>query len=245
MSTQNALIVSNARRWPLVIDPQAQANKWIRKLEEHSGLVVVTPTDADVMRKIEVAVENGKPVLMEGVGETLDSYLDTVLLRQVRWRASPVAVVFRVPADCTCSAFPPPPPTPSASLSSCPSFACIFIHQVFVKGGVAYMQLGASTVPYHRAFRLYLTTSLDNPHYLPEVSTKVTLLNFIVTPSGLTDQLLGLVVKTERPDLEEEKTRLLVTRATNQRQLREIESSILSIIAAKVWISSYAGLVSQ
>jgi hypothetical protein len=106
--------------------------------------------------------------------------------------------------------------------------------QVFVKGGVPYMQLGSSTVPYHRAFRLYLTTSLDNPHYLPEVSTKVTLLNFIVTPSGLTDQLLGLVVKTERPDLEEEKTRLLVSRATNQRQLREIESNILSIIAARV-----------
>lgn len=83
MSTQNALIVSNARRWPLVIDPQSQANKWIRKLEEHSGLVVVTPSDSDIMRKIEVAVENGKPVLMEGVGETLDSYLDTVLLRQV------------------------------------------------------------------------------------------------------------------------------------------------------------------
>jgi hypothetical protein len=109
--------------------------------------------------------------------------------------------------------------------------ACV---QVFVKAGVAYMQLGSSTVPYHRAFRLYLTTAMDNPHYLPEVSTKVTLLNFIVTPSGLTDQLLGLVVKTERPDLEEEKTKLLVTRATNQRQLREIEASILSIIAAKV-----------
>jgi hypothetical protein len=63
---------------------------------------------------------------------------------------------------------------------------------------------------------------------------QVTLLNFIVTPLGLTDQLLGLVVKTERPDLEEEKTRLLVTRATNQRQLREIEAHILSIIAIKV-----------
>ncbi len=83
MCTQNALIVSNARRWPLVIDPQAQANKWIRKLEEHSGLVVVTPTDADIMRKIEVAVEHGRPVLMESVGDVLDSYLDPVLLRQV------------------------------------------------------------------------------------------------------------------------------------------------------------------
>jgi dynein heavy chain len=39
-----------------------------------------------------------------------------------------------------------------------------------------------------------MTTKVRNPHYPPEVSVKVSLLNFFVTPEGLEDQLLGTVV---------------------------------------------------
>lgn len=59
-------------------------------------------------------------------------------------------------------------------------------------------------------FRFYITTKLRNPHYLPEVSVKVTLINFMITPEGLEDQLLGIVVLRERPELEEEKTKLVL-----------------------------------
>ena len=37
---------------------------------------------------------------------------------------------------------------------------------------------------------------------------QVTLLNFMITPEGLEDQLLGIVVQRERPELAEEKTKL-------------------------------------
>ena len=57
--------------------------------------------------------------------------------------------------------------------------------------------------------RFYITTKMRNPHYLPEVSVKVTLLNFMITPAGLADQMLGVVVATERPDLEEQKASLV------------------------------------
>jgi dynein heavy chain len=56
---------------------------------------------------------------------------------------------------------------------------------------------------YSDGFRFYITTKLPNPHYLPETATKVTLLNFMITPQGLEDQLLGIVVAKERPELEE------------------------------------------
>lgn len=39
-SIDNAIIVSNARRWPLMIDPQAQANKWIKNMEKPNKLQV-------------------------------------------------------------------------------------------------------------------------------------------------------------------------------------------------------------
>lgn len=51
----------------------------------------------------------------------------------------------------------------------------------------------------------------------------MTLLNFSITRGGLEDQVLGLVVARERPELEEDKARLTVQGADNARQLAEIE----------------------
>lgn len=46
---------------------------------------------------------------------------------------------------------------------------------------------------------------------------QVTLLNFMITPEGIQDQLLGIVVARERPDLEEEKQALILQGAENKR----------------------------
>jgi dynein heavy chain len=54
---------------------------------------------------------------------------------------------------------------------------------------------------------------------------QVTLLNFGITREGLEDQLLGIVVAQERPELQEEKARLVLAGAENARQLKEIEVS--------------------
>ena len=64
---------------------------------------------------------------------------------------------------------------------------------------------------------MYITTKLRNPHYLPETAVKVTLLNFMITMEGLQDQLLGIVVAKERPELEEEKFQLIVQSAENKK----------------------------
>lgn len=55
---------------------------------------------------------------------------------------------------------------------------------------------------------------------------QVTLLNFGITREGLEDQLLGIVVAQERPELQEEKARLVLAGAENARQLKEIEVSV-------------------
>ena len=74
----------------------------------------------------------------------------------------------------------------------------IIIAPYMITGGVKCLRLGESVIEYSDDFRFYITTKLRNPHYLPELSTKVTLLNFMITPEGLEDQLLGIVVAKER-----------------------------------------------
>ena len=65
------------------------------------------------------------------------------------------------------------------------------------------IKLGDGFIPYNNDFRFTITTKLANPHYLPEICIKVTLINFTVTPEGLEDQLLVEVVRSERPELEQ------------------------------------------
>lgn len=60
------------------------------------------------------------------------------------------------------------------------------------------IRLGEMVIEYSSDFKFFITTKLRNPHYLPELSTKVSLLNFMITPEGLEDQLLGIVVAKER-----------------------------------------------
>lgn len=39
-SVENAIMLQRSNRWPLMIDPQGQANKWVKKMEEENSLKV-------------------------------------------------------------------------------------------------------------------------------------------------------------------------------------------------------------
>ena len=58
------------------------------------------------------------------------------------------------------------------------------------------------------------------------------MLNFMITPQGLEDQLLGIVAAKEKPELEEKKNELIIESAENQKQLKEIEDKILEVLSS-------------
>ncbi|KYN09877.1 Dynein heavy chain 7, axonemal [Trachymyrmex cornetzi] len=183
-SIDNGIIVTNSRRWPLMIDPQGQANKWIRNMEKNNNISIIRLNQLDYIRILENALQFGQPVLLENVEEELDATLEPILLKQT-----------------------------------------------FRHAGAWCIKLGDAIIEYNTSFRLYITTKLRNPHYLPEIAVRVTLLNFMITPSGLEDQLLGIVVARERPDLESEKNVLIVQSAENKRMLKETEAKILEVLS--------------
>ncbi|XP_038627172.1 dynein heavy chain 1, axonemal [Tachyglossus aculeatus] len=180
VSVENGVIARYSQRWTHFIDPQGQANKWIKTMEKANGLDVFKMNDLDFVRTLENAIRFGSPCLLENVGEELDPILESVLLKQT-----------------------------------------------FKQQGSEVLKLGDAIIPYHEDFRIYITTKLPNPHYIPEISTKVTLINFTLSPSGLEDQLLGQVVAQERPDLEEAKNQLIVINARMRQELKDIEDQIL------------------
>ncbi|KAH9582136.1 Dynein heavy chain [Trypanosoma melophagium] len=179
LSVENAIIMTNARRWPLMIDPQTQANKWIRQMHPE-GLEILKPSQKDVVKRIEYAVRAGRPVLLENVGETVDASLSPLLARQT-----------------------------------------------FIQGGQEMIRLSEHAIPWNPDFKFFMTTKLPNPHYIPEVMVQVTLLNFFITPQGLEDQLLGVVVGQERKELEMRRSELIKMNASMRAEVAEIQKTIL------------------
>ena len=183
VSIDNGILVTRGKRWPLMIDPQNQANSWIKAMETKNALKVIKLTDANYLRTLESSIRIGTPVLVEDIGETLDPALEPILQKAV-----------------------------------------------FTQNGRTLIRLGDTDVDYDPNFKFYLTSKMPNPHYLPEICIKVTIINFTVTIKGLEDQLLGDVVRKERPDLEEAKDRLVVSISNDKKQLKDLEDKILKLL---------------
>eukprot|EP00878_Enallax_costatus_P041820 GHUV01048713.1.p1 GENE.GHUV01048713.1~~GHUV01048713.1.p1 ORF type:complete len:360 (+),score=84.12 GHUV01048713.1:426-1505(+) len=84
VSVESALIATRGYRWPLLVDPQDQANRWIRTKEAKAGLVIIRDSDTALLRQVENAVRLGQPLLIEQLGEgSLPSGIESLLLRQI------------------------------------------------------------------------------------------------------------------------------------------------------------------
>ncbi|XP_074663059.1 dynein axonemal heavy chain 6-like [Tubulanus polymorphus] len=111
-----------------------------------------------------------------------------------------------------------------------PSLKSILLQETFIRGGHKIIKLGDTEIEYNDQFRLYMTTSMGNPHYLPAVCIQVTLINFTVTFDGLQEQLLSSVVRQEKPELEIERSELLGSIANDRTVIREMEDKTLGLL---------------
>jgi dynein heavy chain len=188
LSVENGIIIDKARRWSLMIDPQRQANKFIKthgKLANEAGIDTCKLSDTNFLRTLEMGIQFGKWILLENIREELDAALEPILLQQK------------------------------------------------VKDGSSFtIKLGDKVITYMDTFRFYMTTTLPNPHYSPEISVKVTLLNFAITTEGLEDQMLGLVVSKEQPEMEEKKQALTKDSAEMAKVKKDLEDEILRLLSA-------------
>lgn len=182
LSIENGIILFKSRRWPLMIDPQTQANKFIKNMGKNNptGLEVFKLSEGNLLRNLELAIQYGKWVLLENIGEELDPALEPILLQQK------------------------------------------------IKSGSGYtIKMGEKTITYDESFKFFMTTTLPNPHYTPETSVKVTILNFAITPQGLEEQMLNLLVQLEMPELQEKKNQIVEQNAQSAKILRDVEDLIL------------------
>ncbi|XP_006734337.1 dynein heavy chain 17, axonemal [Leptonychotes weddellii] len=80
MSTENATILCNTERWPLIVDAQLQGIKWIKN-KYGSELKAIRLGQKSYLDIIEQAISEGDILLIENIGETVDPVLDPLLGR--------------------------------------------------------------------------------------------------------------------------------------------------------------------
>ncbi|CAH1099407.1 unnamed protein product, partial [Psylliodes chrysocephalus] len=184
LSVQNGILTLKGSRFPLCIDPQQQALNWIKKKEEKFKFRILSFTDPEFVKHLEMAIKYGTPVLFQDVDDYVDPVAEIVIMKNVRIAAGRVFIV-----------------------------------------------LGDKEIDWDPHFRLYMTTKLANPQFNPSVYAIALVINYTVTLTGLEDQLLGVVVRNERADLEEQKETLIAETSDNKKILAELEDSLLIELA--------------
>lgn len=93
-SVDNAIILHNSDRWPLMIDPQMQANIWIKCLESHNDIKTLKPSsDAkEISRTLENSIMLGTPVILEDCLETIDPIFEPLLEKQIEKQGGKLAI---------------------------------------------------------------------------------------------------------------------------------------------------------
>ncbi|XP_060221083.1 dynein axonemal heavy chain 14 [Meriones unguiculatus] len=111
-----------------------------------------------------------------------------------------------------------------------PSLKALLKKDIYKKREQCYIRIDNSEIEYNEKFRLYLSTELENPHFLPSVYNFVTIINFTVTFQGLQDQLLSTVVTQVVPHLEDQRAQLLESISIDSVTLQELEDKTLTLL---------------
>lgn len=209
MSLQNATIITNCARWPLMIDPQLQGTNWLKghylelqsvndgkkksddKQEDEQNkdlsheFLRFSMNNKNSMAQLQLAISYGKKVLIENVAEEIDSILEPLLSRNITKKST-----------------------------------------------TYYITIGADQIEYSHKFRLYLQCKLQNPHFKPEIAAQCTIINFIVTEKGLEDQLLAMVVNFERQELETKRQELVRQQNDFEVKLSMLEETLLESLSS-------------
>ena len=112
-----------------------------------------------------------------------------------------------------------------------PTLEPILNQQVIQKGQTMEIKIGEDLVPWSLKFKLHLSTTIPNPHYPPETFVKVTIVNFGITPQGLQEQMMTLLINNEMPELEQRKNAILNENFESMAELRATEDKILNALS--------------
>lgn len=94
VSVENGAILVNSARYPLMIDPQLQGISWIKEKLKADELIAMRIGSKNYINRIERAIEDGTPVLLENLEENIDPIIFPVIARNTIKRNGKIFLSF-------------------------------------------------------------------------------------------------------------------------------------------------------
>ena len=179
---ENAIILQNYHRYPLVIDPSGQALEFIVNQYKDKKLNITSFSDESFLKSLESCLRFGAPLLVQDV-EKVDPILNSVLNKEV-----------------------------------------------YKKGGRILITVGSQEIDFSSNFTMFMFTRDAKIRFTPDLCSRVTFVNFTVTPSSLMDQCLNIFLKNESPETEKKRINLMKLQGEFIVKLRELEDKLLDAL---------------
>ncbi len=104
--------------------------------------------------------------------------------------------------------------------------------EIHKTGGRVLIKLGDQEIDFSPSFNIFLFTRDPTSHFTPDLCSRVTFVNFTVTPSSLQSQCLYEVLKVEQPAVHKKRTDLLKAQGEFKVKLRSLEKQLLDALNA-------------
>ena len=99
-------------------------------------------------------------------------------------------------------------------------------------GGRTLVHIGNEAIDFTVSFVVFLITRNPFARFSPDLCSRVTMINFTVTPNSLQSQALSAVLKAERPDVDSRRNEVLKMQGEQAAKMKDLEDQLLNKISA-------------
>lgn len=92
------------------------------------------------------------------------------------------------------------------------------------------IRIGENEVDYSPSFQIFMSTRNPIANFAPDICSRVTFVNFTITPSSLQSQCLSQLLKKERPDIQKMQEEQLQLQGEFQAKLLGLEEDLLNTL---------------
>jgi len=97
-------------------------------------------------------------------------------------------------------------------------------------GGRILIRVGDQEIDFSDTFKMFMVTRDSQAAFTPDLCSRVTFVNFTVTPSSLQEQCMNIYLKSERAEVDKKRSDLLKVQGEFKVKLRQLEDQLLDAL---------------